>query len=117
MKIPKSGFINVLDFRTIRELGDYLRYLDKNATAYNEYFRWKELISVNKNRAVNTFVPLCDMCIYMNLERFYGIQKKVLVDVSEFHGKRENCRKASIESTSRGDSLYKLSDFSRFSWF
>ena len=39
--IPGS-FINVEDFATVKDLADYLNYLDKNDTAYNEYFKWKE---------------------------------------------------------------------------
>ena len=35
---PKSS-INVMDFKEVEELADYLKYLDKNDTAFNEYFR------------------------------------------------------------------------------
>lgn len=41
-KIPKSGYINALDFQSPKHLSDYLNYLDSNKTAYNEYFRWKK---------------------------------------------------------------------------
>lgn len=39
--IPGS-FIDVQSFPTIKKLADYLMYLDKNDTAYNEYFAWKQ---------------------------------------------------------------------------
>ena len=35
--IPRS-FINVEDIGTVKALTDYLNYLDKNDTFYNEYF-------------------------------------------------------------------------------
>ncbi|VDD81717.1 unnamed protein product [Mesocestoides corti] len=40
--LPPHSFINVDDFKTIRQLTDYLLYLDRNDTAYAEYFAWKE---------------------------------------------------------------------------
>ena len=36
---PPHSFINVMDYPTPKELTDYLLYLHKNNTAYNEYFR------------------------------------------------------------------------------
>ncbi|KAA0197302.1 hypothetical protein HAZT_HAZT006526 [Hyalella azteca] len=36
---PPHSFINVFDFPSVRHLADYLIYLDKNDTAYNEYFQ------------------------------------------------------------------------------
>jgi len=41
LAIPGS-YINVLDFKTVKKLSDYLHYLDKNNTAYNEYFKWRQ---------------------------------------------------------------------------
>ena len=40
--LPPHSYINVDDFKSIRELTDYLRYLDRNDTAYAAYFAWKE---------------------------------------------------------------------------
>ena len=37
--LPPHSFIDVLDFPSVKALADYLHYLDKNDTAYNEYFR------------------------------------------------------------------------------
>ncbi len=38
---PPHSYINVDDFHSIRQLTDYLTYLDKNDTAYATYFTWK----------------------------------------------------------------------------
>ena len=40
LAVPGS-YINVMDFKTVKQLAEYLQYLDKNNTAYNEYFRWR----------------------------------------------------------------------------
>ncbi|VDD82471.1 unnamed protein product [Mesocestoides corti] len=40
--LPPHSYINVDDFKSIRNLTDYLLYLDRNDTAYAEYFAWKE---------------------------------------------------------------------------
>ena len=42
LAIPAS-YINVMDFKTVKHLADYLHYLDKNSTAYNEYFKWRQI--------------------------------------------------------------------------
>ncbi|KAM3176739.1 hypothetical protein ACTXT7_005900 [Hymenolepis weldensis] len=40
--LPPHSYINVDDFKTIRELTDYIKYLDRNDTAYAKYLTWKE---------------------------------------------------------------------------
>ncbi len=40
--LPPQSYINVDDFRSIRELAAYLKYLDKNDTAYATYFAWRQ---------------------------------------------------------------------------
>ena len=40
---PPRSFIHYDDFTTSRELIDYLQYLDRNDTAYMEYFHWRKL--------------------------------------------------------------------------
>ncbi|VDK45577.1 unnamed protein product [Taenia asiatica] len=40
--LPPHSYINVDDFTSISELTGYLQYLNKNDTAYAEYFAWKE---------------------------------------------------------------------------
>lgn len=56
LAIPGS-YINVMDFKTVKELADYLHYLDRNNTAYNEYFKWRQ-----KYQKSPYHYPLCNFC-------------------------------------------------------
>ncbi|CAF0828950.1 unnamed protein product [Rotaria sp. Silwood1] len=44
---PKNSYINVYDYKTVKELADYLNYLSNNETAYNEYL-WFRRSPANK---------------------------------------------------------------------
>ena len=37
----QGSFIHVSDYSGPEQLGEYLNYLDRNDTAYSQYFRWK----------------------------------------------------------------------------
>ena len=37
--IPADSYIDALQFESAEDLADYLHYLDRNDTAYNQYFR------------------------------------------------------------------------------
>ncbi|EGT37087.1 hypothetical protein CAEBREN_28172 [Caenorhabditis brenneri] len=39
--VPPYSFIAVDDFKSVKEMGDYLNYLMNNKTAYMEYFDWR----------------------------------------------------------------------------
>ncbi|XP_042217518.1 alpha-(1,3)-fucosyltransferase C-like [Homarus americanus] len=58
---PPHSHINVLDFESLDSLTDYLKYLDSNDTAYNEYFRWKGHYVV-ENGWSNKARRFCDLC-------------------------------------------------------
>ena len=75
--IPGS-FINAADFDSVKDLADYLKYLDKNDTAYNQYFQWK-----TKYKVVKYEFWLCQLCkalhdptkpakIYHKISEFWG---------------------------------------------
>lgn len=38
---PPNSYIHIEDFKSPKELAEYLHKLDKNDTLYNEYFKWK----------------------------------------------------------------------------
>ncbi len=77
-KVPRSGFIDVRDFNTVKDLADYLKYLDRNSTAYNSYFNWKRFVQFD---SPIEFGPICDMCIYLQLDNHFGIKKSVSGDL------------------------------------
>ena len=39
--VPPNSYIHVDNFKSVKDLMKYIRYLDKNNTAYLEYFKWK----------------------------------------------------------------------------
>ena len=77
--IPGS-FIDVSDFKTIKDLAKYLHYLDKNDTAYNEYHQWRYKYRLYTGHCMCSF---CDAIQNFNLP-----SKSVNMD--EFWGK-QNC--------------------------
>ena len=76
------SFINVRDYDNLKELADYLHYLNKNDTAYNEYFAWKK-----DNVVVETHV-LCRVCAKAWEPR---PEKSQMAKISEFWSPAIEC--------------------------
>jgi hypothetical protein len=96
--IPKSGYINVFDFGSPRELGEYLSYLDRNSTAYNAFFSWKRYIKTEFFEQRHMMGFLCEMCIQLHMENLLGyVEKKELTHLKARFGVIENCGKGKIE--------------------
>jgi hypothetical protein len=95
--VPKSAYIDVRDYQSPSQLADYLSYLDSNKTAYNAYFSWRKYAQFNER--LISFPPLCDMCIQLHLESFYGIQESVVHDIGNYWSKKENCKNPSLRET------------------
>lgn len=93
--IPKSGYIDVRDYDTIEKLTDYLKYLSKNNTAYNSYFKWKEHVIFPKTSysEAPSMRVICDMCVYLNLEYYFGIKKSIVKNASNYWSSSLNCAK------------------------
>ena len=78
--IPGS-FINVLDFPTIKHLANYILYLNKNDTAYNEYFNWKR-----RYKLVEPESWTCQICSMLHKK----LGRKTY-DLGKFWGINETC--------------------------
>jgi alpha-1,3-fucosyltransferase len=95
--VPKSGYIDTFDFKSPHHLAEYLIYLDKNKTAFNSYFKWKKHIKpypLNNvdNKDYYGLNAICDMCIYMHLEDYFGIETKIIKNVYSM----KNCNNFNI---------------------
>ena len=58
--VPPGSFISVQDFPSVKALAEYLLYLDKNDTAYNEYFSWKSKFAGQQKLRFR--YAACDIC-------------------------------------------------------
>ena len=79
-----------MDFKSPKELGEYLLYLDKNKTAYNSYFKWKKHVNFLKHTIHYGF--MCEMCIHLNLESNLGMTRKVYNDWNSYWNKDTQCK-------------------------
>lgn len=81
--IPGS-YISISDFSSIESLANHIKYLDKNDTAYNEYFQWKSKYERKNPDWV------CQLC-----ENLYNDQlpSKVYVNLKDFWAKDTSCLK------------------------
>ena len=65
--VPEKSVIFMEDYGSMEDLADHLDYLDKNDTAYLEYFQWRKTdLSKSPTKSVNNqtwlSVPACNLC-------------------------------------------------------
>ena len=56
-EFPPNSYINALDFPSVKELAEYMIYLDANEDEYRKYFQWKD-----KYRVIQGGNGLCATC-------------------------------------------------------
>ena len=81
--LPPRSFIDVRDFESPKAPAKYLLLLDRNDSAYNEYFQWKEQYKCIKS----VLLVGCRLCEYALRER-HRIQTR---DVLSFWSKQSDC--------------------------
>ena len=57
---PAHSFIHVEDYDEAATLSDYLHFLERNSTAYSQFFWWTSFYKVRKT------APACSLCRYLN---------------------------------------------------
>ncbi|XP_068213043.1 alpha-(1,3)-fucosyltransferase C-like [Palaemon carinicauda] len=92
--IPPGSYIDARSFPNVKSLADYLIYLDKNDTAYNEYFRWKPYHQISSPSVFTK--PWCDMCA-----RLHEDQSPKVYDLYKWYITDSNCKTDSMPEVSR----------------
>ena len=98
---PPNSFIHYEDFDNSKQLVDYLLYLDKNDTAYMEYFEWRKLYPCNyplhkiddmfpdtaENNYAIFFTSFCSLCSLLRRET---VPSKTVPSLTEYWYKSES---------------------------
>lgn len=102
-------FIHVDSFDSPKSLADYLLYLDKNNTAYLEYFEWKkeamkkfkdQMGLVQSNRKIEYMdspysifeAPFCEICSKLHDNEYLNSQNKPPVKITDIFNPIHDCR-------------------------
>jgi len=83
--IPSTGYIDVRNFTSPGELATYINYLDKNTTAYLEYFQWRQY-------ALHIKLPkyMCELCLKLFLDDRDHKQQS-LEHINEYWNSKTQC--------------------------
>lgn len=101
MPLMHKSFINADNFKTPKELADFLHYLNENSTAFLEYFEWKTELLNNekiKNQSHNftkiepkdDTSPFCEMCVKLHNQTYLKTNNKI-VKISEWFNSKKDC--------------------------
>ena len=88
--IPKSGYINALNYGQPKDLANYLKYLSKNETAYNSFFEWKKHVIFDNTISGG---HICEFCIIMNLDAYKDkIETNNIGNLKNFWNEEKDCK-------------------------
>nr|XP_026692118.1 alpha-(1,3)-fucosyltransferase 9-like isoform X2 [Ciona intestinalis]XP_026692119.1 alpha-(1,3)-fucosyltransferase 9-like isoform X2 [Ciona intestinalis] len=76
---PPRSFIHVEDFKSAKDLANYISYLDKNNTAYMEYHEWRNHLPRTDPYSKSS-TGLCLLC-----RTLHGIEEKGKTQMSEYY--------------------------------
>ena len=86
---PPHSYIDVNDFKSPKQLAEYLNYLDANPQEYMSYFWWKDYYRVERNYIYLKTSPICKLCEMLHDET---VPVKSY-DMQEWWIKGSNCSK------------------------
>ncbi|XP_036433798.1 4-galactosyl-N-acetylglucosaminide 3-alpha-L-fucosyltransferase 9-like [Colossoma macropomum] len=72
--IPKDAFIHVDDFRTPKDLAEYLKVIDQNEEMYKGYFAWRKHFVAKVGHPEE---HACRTCEYIRVNRNYRVSKNI----------------------------------------
>ena len=81
---PPHSYIDILDFPSVDSLARYLRVLDRNSSAYNEYFDWRTRYKVTPGMRTGW----CQLCKMLHDD---SLPRKVYKDLGKFWSVGEDC--------------------------
>ena len=81
--LPPHSYIDIKDFRSPKELADYLVELNNNDHLYNKYFSWKGEYTIVRHPRRQ-----CYVCEYLNLAKDI---RKTYDRLDQFWGEKEKC--------------------------
>ena len=103
---PPGSFISVQDFPSVKALAKYLLYLDKNDTAYNEYFHWRQKFGSHKKHMPQFACDICE-ALHDNC-----LQPKVYHDMTTFWNRSADCEEKELSLLK----LIKASSKDQWGW-
>ena len=85
--MPSSGYIDVRNFSSPQALASYIDYIDRNNTAYLEYFRWRQ-------HALHIKLPkyICELCLKLFLDDRDGKEQR-LEHIDQYWNRQSQCHK------------------------
>ena len=92
--VPKSAFINAMNFASPKHLAEYLKLVDSNITLFNSFFKWKK--HVNFFNTIVSYGFICEMCIQSHLDHHFPIKQKVYTDFDKYWNKQTQCFTTSV---------------------
>jgi len=104
----KHSFIFADHFSTPKSLADYILYLDRNQTAYLEYFEWKRTLEENLHRNDQELLqpiynlPLCDLCEKLHDDNYLNSTNNPVIKISEFYNPAIDCAYDEINQSKKG---------------
>ncbi|XP_021375271.1 alpha-(1,3)-fucosyltransferase C-like isoform X2 [Mizuhopecten yessoensis] len=87
---PPHSYVDTKDFKSIKSLAKYIKYLSENFDEYLQFFNWRKQYSVETVSGVLQSV-FCDMCNRMhNQHRYKRLYNNVKHFYEKSHGRETN---------------------------
>jgi alpha-1,3-fucosyltransferase len=98
MRIPPKSYIAMDEFKSPKEMGEYLTMLTKNQTAYMEYFKWrKEGWSKVPWNIKGYEIGYCDLCSQL-LQKGREVVTPIS-DITKWYTEKGGCEKDEFANT------------------